>query len=449
MDRNMIKEASVMEAEQIRCRPYRVLHVLDHSWPVLSGYSIRSQNLVRAQSRLGFQPRVVTSPLHQLDDGDAADTTVDGLPYLRTPVAGWFSRPAITGRWPILREAAVIRLLRRRILALVDSAGCDVIHAHSPVLCGLAACQAAKLRGLPFVYEVRSFWEDAAVAKKKNGPQALRYKASRRLETYLARRGDAVVGIANHILQDLEARGLDPAKLFYVCNGVDTDLFQPLQRDAELAASLGLGDEIVLGYIGSLSRYEGVSWLVRGIAELKRRGARCKLIILGGGEDAPAVASAIQEMGLQDCVRFVGKVAHDQVQRYYSVVDVLVYPRRSSRLTELVTPLKPLEAMALGKPLLASRIGGMQELVEQESTGLLFAPDDVDEFCSQALRLIQRPELRRALGTQAREKVRRERDWKILVRRYEAVYEYASARKHNGSGNQLRNQEQQPLRGTR
>src|SRR5579872_2228958 len=381
----MITEPIAVATKETRCKPYRVLHVLDHSWPVLSGYSIRSQHLVHAQQRVGFAPRVLTSPLHQLDDAGAGDASLNGVSYSRTPLGAGIAGRIITRRWPVLREAAVIRLLRNRILQLLDSAPFDVVHAHSPVLCGIAACQAAKLRGTPFVYEIRSFWEDAAVAKGKNSGRNLRYAASRKLETSLVRKADAVVGIAQHILRDLRSRNLDPAKLFYVSNGVDTELFRPLARDVRLAARLGLGEEIVFGYVGSLSRYEGVPWLVRAMGELRQRGVKCRLIVVGGGEEATAVASAVQQLGLQECVSAVGKVPHDQVHAYYSVLDVLVYPRRSSRLTELVTPLKPLEAMALAKPLLATRIGGMLELVEHERTGLLFDSEDVHDFCLQAM----------------------------------------------------------------
>jgi len=425
----MITETMILEAAETSSRHYRVLHVLDHSWPVLSGYSIRSQNLVRAQHRFGLQPEVVTSPLHQLDDAQASDTTVDGLRYARTTLTGIFSRRVIASGWPAVREATVVRLLRRRILDLVDRTTVDIIHAHSPVLCGLAALHAARALSIPFVYEVRSFWEDAAVTQKKTRQEALRYRASRKLETHVIRRADAVVGIANHILQDLRSRDIDPAKLFYVPNGVDTDMFRPMARDTDLAGRLGLGNEIVLGYIGTLSYYEGVSWLVKAVGELRRRRVFSKLIILGAGEDAPAIAGTIKDAGLQDCVLPIGKVSHDQVQSYYSVIDVLVYPRRSTRLTELVTPLKPLEAMSLGKPVLASRIGGILELVEHERTGLLFKPDDVDDFCHQAKRLIEQEDLRRKLGSQARNSVVHERDWKVLVRRYGAVYEYACNRR--------------------
>ena len=434
----MFTGTACARTEETCTKVYRVLHVLDHSWPVLSGYSIRSRSLLRAQLEIGLQPLALTGPLHQLDDAEASDLVVDGLLYARTKLVGSAARGVVAGQWPLLREATVVRLLRKRILDFLKDDSFDIIHAHSPALCGLAAWQAAKSKNIPFVYEIRAFWEDAAVDQKKTRQQAIRYRATRQLESYVARKADAVVGIARHILQDLNSRGVVSEKLFHVSNGVDCSRFVPLARDSELATELRLDNEPILGFIGSLYRYEGVSWLVRALAELRRRGASCKLMILGDGEDVPAIEAAIRENAAQSYVLSLGRVPHDQVQRYYSLIDVLVYPRRSTRLTELVTPLKPLEAMALGKAVLASRVGGILELVQHEQTGLLFKPEDIDDFCDQAQRLIGQETLRTELGSRARQAVLHEKDWKILARKYEAVYEFAEIRKSEVSRNAAR-----------
>jgi glycosyltransferase involved in cell wall biosynthesis len=147
-------------------------------------------------------------------------------------------------------------------------------------------------------------------------------------------------------------------------------------------------------------------------------------LIIGRGEDQAAISQAIGESGASEYVHMIDHVPHDQILRYYSVADVAVYPRRSIRLTELVTPLKPLEAMALMKPVLGSGVGGIRELVEHESTGLLFQPGDVSDFCHQAERLIVSPSLRKALGERGREFVLRERNWSILAQQYRHMYEF-------------------------
>ena len=406
-----------------------VLHVLDHSWPVLSGYSIRSRNLIASQHRLGQPIVVVTGPLHQFDDPAASDIMVDGVDYLRTPIAGALASPALRRRWPILREWATVQCLRDRILKLIDSQPVSIVYAHSPALCGLAGLQAARRRGLPFVYEIRAFWEDAAVDQSRTQTTSLRYQLTRALETHVARKADAVAAIAQPILAELRERGVPADKLFHVPNGVDADRLTPLARNAQLADELGLDGSPVFGFFGSLYRYEGVAWLIRAAAELYSRGIRFQLLIIGSGEDATAICNAIGEYGTEGYTRFIGRVPHEEIRRYYSVVDVMVFPRLSVRLTELVTPLKPLEAMSLKKAVLASDVGGHRELVEHDFTGLLFRSEDVADFCLQAERLISSPQLRQQLGERGREMILRDKDWKVLARRYLAIYEFVSKRR--------------------
>ncbi len=402
-----------------------MLHVLDHSWPILSGYSVRSRYLAAAQLQTGQRPRILTGPLHQLDDLSATDVVVDGVPYARTFLSGEFSRRAILGRWPLAREAAVVNLLRRRILALLEREPVDVIHAHSPALCGVAAWQASMRCAVPFVYEIRAFWEDAAVDQRRTTRHSPRYLLSRSLEGFVSRRAHAVVGISSYVLDDLRARGIRSEKLFHVPNGVSADRFQPLPRDAQLAGELGLDEKPVLGFIGTMYGYEGVAWLVRAAAELRRRGSLFQLIIIGTGEDLAEAERAVREAGPADYIHVLGPVPHEQIDRYYSLADVMIYPRRRIRLTDLITPLKPLEAMAQSKAVLGSDVGGIRELIRHEETGVLFQAESVEDFCRQAERLIRDGDWRRRLGERARQSILEEKDWKILIRRYESVYEAA------------------------
>jgi PEP-CTERM/exosortase A-associated glycosyltransferase len=322
-------------------------------------------------------------------------------------------------------------MLRRRLLEITSSHAVRVVYAHSPALCGLAGLQAARKRGLPFVYEIRAFWEDAA---NQNGAtaSALRSRLTHELETYVARNADAVAAIAKPMLNDLRSRGISANKLFHVPNGVDTTRFEPKIRDETLARELRLVDRPVFGFLGSLYAYEGISWLIRAAAQLRARGHSFSVLIIGRGEDQPAIENAIRDCNAANYVRTLENVSHEQIARYYSVVDIAVYPRRKMRLTDLVTPLKPLEAMALAKPVLASSVGGIQELVEDERTGLLFEPENVPDFCRQAERMILSPTLCQSLSEQGRDFVVRERDWSILAKRYQQIYEFvlSSRRSH-------------------
>ena len=405
----------------------RVLHVLDHSWPVLDGYAQRSRSIVLAQRALGLDPVVLTSPLHQIDDPSAADTTVDGIRYFRTHVSG-FSGAAIRKRWPVLREVAIVGALRKKIEALLASERFDIVHAHSPALCGLAASRVSRNRRPAFVYEIRSFWEDSDMSQKKSLTKKLRYRLGRDLETLVTKRADAVVGIAQSILRDLRARGIDSTKLHHVPNGVDAARFTPRQRDTDLAARLAVDGLPTLGFIGTLFPWEGTPWLVRAAANLRQRCGAFKLLIIGDGAEGPEVKRAIEETKSADFISFIGRVPNDQIERYYSVLDVLIYPRLSVRITEFVTPLKPLEAMALGKAILASGVGGIRELIEPEMTGLLFESENMIDFCRQASRLLGQADLRQALGARARQTVAVEKDWNKIVACYEAVYDNAIRR---------------------
>jgi PEP-CTERM/exosortase A-associated glycosyltransferase len=395
--------------------------VLDHSWPVLDGYSRRSRSIIAAQKCLGFNPVVLTGPLHNLDDPAAAEIDLDTVHYFRVPNHSGIFWQAIRRRWPLFREAAVVLLLEKRIRSLLLSGNIDVVHAHSPALCGLAAARVARERHLPFVYEIRSFWEDGMA----QSPSSLRYRLARSLETYIVMRADAVVGIAEPILKDLASRGVPESRLFLVPNGVDAARFTPRQRDAALAVQLGVRKVPTLGFLGTLFPWEGVPWLVRAAAALRSRGLHFKLLIVGDGAQAESIQAAIRQESAQDFVSYLGRVPHQEVERYYSVMDVLVYPRPSMRLTELVTPLKPLEAMALGKAILGSGVGGIRLLIDPEVTGLLFEPGNMEDFCNQAARLLLDDGLRQALGERARTKVCEEKDWKSITSRYASVYETA------------------------
>jgi glycogen synthase len=425
----------VAENRQLRSLPGNdrldipVLHVLDHSFPVLSGYSVRSRNLIAAQQRNGELVRVVTGPLHEVDDPASHEMVLDGVSYARTPIATRIAKSALRARWPIIREREVIRLLRRRILTLLEVYPARLIYAHSPVLCGVAALQAARKKGIPFVYEMRAFWEDAAADQNRGGAKSVRSRLIRKLETYVAQQADAVSAIAKPMLADLEARGISSDKLFHVPNGVDVERFKPVDKDVALKNELGLREDPLFVFFGSLYKYEGISWMIRAAAKLRAGGHKFEILIIGRGEEQPAIKQAIHDSRASEYVHWLEHVPYDQIRRYYSLADIAVYPPRSIRLTELVTPLKPLEAMAQKIPVLASAVGGIRELVQDECTGLLFKPEDEAGFCRQAERLILSPQLRKSLGEQGRKFVQRERNWDILAQRYRKIYEFATSAK--------------------
>lgn len=394
----------------------RILHLLDISAPMIAGYVSRSRAIVNAQRAIGLEPVVLTSVRHR-NTSRVALEEIDGIRHYRT------LKPEGPKRQPLLE----MYQLRRRILEVARMERIELIHAHSPILTGLPAWLAARQLGLGCVYELRSLWEDAAVEKGDIREQSLRYRLTRGAETFLARRVDAVVCICEGLRRDVSGRGLPSERLFVVPNGVEVARFAPRPSDDATRARLGLRGRTVVGYIGTFFGFEGVVDLVEALARLMKRG-RDDLagLIVGTGTTYEACREIAQRHGLSDRILHPGHVAAEEVERLYSVMDVLAYPRRSFRVTELVTPLKPLEAMAMEKAVIGSDVGGMRELIQDGVTGLLHRTGDVGDLAAKIEMLADNPGLRRALGHQARAWVAEQRDWKQIISQYVPVYEAAS-----------------------
>lgn len=392
-----------------------ILHVLDHSWPHLSGYSIRSRNIVAFQQAAALRPVVVTSPKH--GRVSASVEIVDGIPHHRTRPAGPFPK-----RLPVIREMALMLRLASRILQIARREAAELLHAHSPVLNAVPALWAARRLQIPLVYEVRAFWEDAAVDHGTTRRGSPRYRITRALETAVLHRTDAVVTIAEALRRELIHRGVPSQRITVVPNGVDTARFQPMERPSALARELGLHGGPVLAFIGSFYRYEGVDFLVQCLPRLRERVPGAQLLLVGSGEQEPIVRRAASLMG--QSLIFAGPVPYARVSQFYALTDIFVCPRRRNRLTDLVTPLKPLEAMAMALPVLASDAGGLSELICHGQTGILFPAESQDALVEQAVALIREPELRKLLGSRARQWVLEERTWPRVVSRYMSLYAY-------------------------
>ena len=395
----------------------RILHVLDHSLPLQSGYVFRSLGILAAQRGFGWDTIQVTAPRHNEWHGPAE--TVDGWTFHRTA-----KRHGVISRTPISREMLEMRALRTRLTEVIRVERPDIVHAHSPVLAGWPALRAARRAGLPMVYEVRGLWEDAAVDLGHSRTGDLRYRATRAFETHLLRRADAVVTLCQGMRRELAGRGIPDSRITVVPNAVEPMLFRtPQPKDPALAAGLGLAGRIVLGFIGSFYHYEGLDLLIDALPAIRERVPQAVLLLVGGGPMADTLRQLVAGRGLGESVRFTGRVPHDQVQRYYDLVDFLVFPRRRMRLTDLVTPLKPVEAMAEGRLVIASDVGGHRELIENGTTGFLFPADDVAALARRVNEAIAAGDRHDAMRQAARDFVAAERIWPVSAANYRPVYE--------------------------
>jgi len=399
----------------------RVLHVLHNSLPLQCGYSIRSGAIIEHQRRQQLDPVVVTSPRQPGSFEDRVDD-VGGTPHFRT------ARPADVPL-PLLRERALMRRLQERIEQVIAGSRPHVVHAHSPVLVGLPALRAARNHGLPFVYEVRDLWENASVDRGKFGYNSPLYRLARGLETFVLRKADAVVTICEALKADVTSRAVDPRRVFVVGNGVDTTAFSPAEahQPNSLRARHGLDGKRVIAYVGTFQPYEGLDLLVHAMPAILAEVPDAHLLIVGGsvGENTAiesSLQSLVERFALDPHVTFTGRLPHALVTGAYALADVVVYPRRLTRTTALTTPLKPLEAMAMGRAVVVSDVPGMRELVADGETGATFPAGNPAALARVCIDLLKRPELRLALGERARAWTVRHREWPTLVARYHDIY---------------------------
>jgi PEP-CTERM/exosortase A-associated glycosyltransferase len=394
----------------------RTLHVLDHSIPLHSGYTFRTVALLREQRALGWETFHITSPKQGETSAPVED--VDGLRFYRTSVAS-----GTLARVPVGKELALMKHLEKRLEEVARDVRPDIIHAHSPVLNALPALAVARKLAIPMVYEIRAFWEDAAVDHGSTTEGSLRYRATRRLETRAIQQADHVFTICQGLRADILARGIPSDKVTVIPNAVDIASFNLASPpDPRLQQRWGLTGKTVIGFVGSFYAYEGLDLLLEALPAITERRPDIRVLLVGGGPQEADLRQQAEKLGLEDIVVFAGRVPHQEVSRYYDLIDILAYPRHPIRLTELVTPLKPLEAMAQGKLFVASDVGGHKELVEHNKTGILFKAGDRQALAEAIVELLNNRQHWPELKANGRRFVENVRNWRNSVANYRSSY---------------------------
>jgi len=397
-------------------RPLRILHVLDHSLPLHSGYTFRTLAILNEQRAMGWETFQLTGT--RQGKGPEREEHVDDWIFNRTPPA-----PGLLATLPIVEYRYMMRALHTRLAEVVNGVHPDIIHAHSPVLNALPALAVGRDAGIPVVYEVRAFWEDAAVDHGTAREWGPRYRLTRALESRALRRADAVTTICAGLRDDMLKRGISADKITVIPNAVDISQFRfTAIADAGLLERYGLTRGSTLGFAGSFYAYEGLDVLLRAMPLVLREVPQVRLLLLGGGPQEVDLQALTARLGIEDVVHFIGRVPHSEVNRYYSAMDIMVYPRVSRRLTELVTPLKPIEAMAMGKLVAASDVGGHRELIRDGHNGHLFPAGSVEAVARCLIELLKTSGHWAEVITNGREFVERERTWSASVARYRDVY---------------------------
>ena len=460
----------------------KILHVLANSSPDVNGYAVRTQMLLQYQKELeGVENIGLTSPWYPDRDSMAEEHLSGTVRYMRSlhpsrkkntklshKLVAFFTRKAIGKReiktnmlvekkifplrvfdflyfgsfkigravrhifrifWKVVEEKILIREFTRRIVEVAKQTTPDLIHAHTPYRVGIPAMKAARKLGLPFVYEMRGMWEETAVANGRwmhNGPAYRRFQG---YETKVLRQADSVICISQTLKEEAVSRGVSPSKITVVPNAVEKTIYEQKKVSAyppmAVEALKSQSKPTVIGYIGSLREMEGVDLTASAVALLSERGVDVKFFVLSGENGQDQLREHCKVLGIGDDAVIMGPVPHEEVAGFYDLIDLFVVSRPNSRVTRLVTPLKPFEAMAMGKPVIASRLPALEEILEHEKTGLLFEPGNTEDVAATLQRGIDDKAMSSQLGKNAHQWVVEHRTWQSVVEKTLDAYQIA------------------------
>ena len=413
-----IQSISVHDHESTRTKG-RVLHLVNDALPTTSaGYTIRTHEIVLAQKAAGLDPYVVTRcgfPVTQGTLDGRRLVTLDGIPYHR--LLPW--------RMPARADKAAALALQMAA-RLTEQLRPAVLHAASNYVNATIALAIGKRYGLPVVYEVRGFWEDTWLSRHPDSEKMASselYQRSRDLETRCMLAADLVVTLGEAMREEIVARGVPAEKVLIVPNAVSEDFLQPLPDATALRKTLGIApNEHVVGEVSSLVPHEGIGTLLEATRLLKDRGLPVRALIVGDGPERPALQRQAADLGLGEAAIFTGRVPAAKVREFHALLDVFVVPRTPDRVCQLVTPLKPVEAMASGLCVVTSEVKALAEIIKPDVTGALTIPQDPVALADSLELLVCSPDIRKKLGDNAREWVARDRTWARNAARYRDAY---------------------------
>lgn len=413
--------------------PLRILHLVNASYPdVSSGYTMRTLRVLEAQRRVGLVPTVVSLDFAHREAGHARTEVLDGVPHIRF---GYPSRPSLAAlkdsfravglhaaaRLPgeASRQAKLEVLIRwalEQLQPVLDEHQPDVLHAHSPYWVASVAGRAARARRLPWLYELRGLWAETAVAQHEVVEGSIRHRLDLFAEARWARAATGCLPIGEALGERVRTWG---ARIVGMApNVVDSDRFRPGPK-GPLAVELGLHDVPVVGYIGSIRSLEGIEACFEGLRGLPK----ARLLLVGDGPSRAELAQVAARRGLADRVVFTGRIPPEEVPQYYRLIDVFWVTRPDRSVTRLVPPLKPLEAMATGLPVIASNLPALAELVGRDGErGLLYPPEAPHRLARLTAQLLDDPVRRTRMGAAGRAWVSAARSLEALGQAYLDAY---------------------------
>lgn len=424
---NLLRELYSSDSGKSRYKPKttNICYVLNHSLPYQSeGYATRAQGLSKAIYEQDVSIVCVTRPGYPtsfLADYKgkkvASVDTIDKIHYERiTQPTGW------RGSHNYIMKAALE--LEKKFLEIKPSC----VMAASDFKNALPALLAAKRVGIPFIYEVRGFWEVTHVSRDPSAIYTSNYHLTQFMETEVAKYSDFVFTLTDAMKRELVSRGVDASKIELLPNSCDPKVFDPAKnkRNKKLAKKLGIPINVpVIGYIGTFNSYEGLDDLMEACGRLYQSGREFRVLLVGSepnakdgvGPCSSEIIGIAKKYGFSDWLIMPGRIPHDEVAAYYSLITITPFTRKPLPVTELVSPLKPLEAMAMGKTLVVSSVEALAEMVKDNETGLVYEKGSIDDLYAKLEILFDTPALCDSFGIQARNWVEKNRTWEICSKK--------------------------------
>lgn len=398
----------------------RILYVIHNSLPYKSvGYATRSHAIAQSLIKQGVQISAITRlgfPKDEIDiDQIPLYNEINQVTYHRLPTPTFFYNKIPLPEY--------LSKYTEELLNFSIKYKPAIIHSASNFINGIAANHTAKLLGIPSIYEIRGLWEITRSSKEPDFHNSDLFNMMKRMEVEAAMTATVVVTLTEALKTEMVERGIPRDKITVISNGADPQRFKPLERDPDLEAILGFQNKVVIGYIGSILQYEGIEYILQASALLMAKGLNnFAVLIVGDGDYLETIKLLCNQLNLQDIVNFTGRVSHQEIERYYSLVDIIAYPRKGQLVCEMVSPLKPFEAMSMEKCVVASDVDALKEIIDNGKTGLLHKKDDVEDLARIFKILIENDPLRLQLGKTARNWIKCEKDWEILGKKFIEIY---------------------------
>ncbi len=353
----------------------KVLHVLYQSLPHLQGTSIRSRDILLSQKSAGIDAVVITSPFQKPFNPEKAYDVenADGIKYYRTyNNKGIGFTEGISSFSAKLKKLSYFFPFTYNLYKIIRKEKPDVLHAHATFFTAIATKFCTILLKIPFVYEVRSLWDERQKQLSKTKWQLFQVWLVKKTEQFAYNLADEIVVINKNLETELINRGVKK-KITVVTNAVNSNEIMP----QPIRQQFRLREKTVFAYVGSLTFLEGLTFLVRSFVHLKNKPV--ELFIFGDGPVKAELQQLISDEKISN-VYLKGSFMPENVSSVYLQVDCIINPRIKNLLSDSVTPLKPLEALAFGKLFIGSDVGGMKELITHNHNGLLFKSGDENSF---------------------------------------------------------------------